>query len=532
MKKLLLSISGQILTQILCVTLICFSLSVYFIFTQTMQTFEAAHESEKQNLQKVLASALSLPLWNLDYENAQKIVESLQENSEVITAQLIDLDEQEKIEKEIFSFKRDDESLADGHPEDSHLETILIKHPKAKQPVGKLVLGYGHKKVENIAHQLLRDLSIQGIITIILLMVLTAILISRIIKRISVLRLQMSQIADNKLDITIRSTERRDEVGDIARAVNVLKSNGQKRVALEEQAQKQQLEAATLRSQTFIDIANKLDESISDIIQKLTDMTGAMSDTSSDVSQSSQNLIGDVTDLFDLFESSKRSLSEVIQTVTLMNQAISHISEQSKQSETTCQDMSDSSEKTVTVIHGLFQAVEQIGDVAQLINDIAEQTNLLALNATIEAARAGDAGRGFSVVASEVKNLAGQTASATETISKRIGEVKRTTQSAVDSFDEIRSKVSDISQNVSLISNSVNDQATAAGQLSSAIHQVEDEIDQGLTQFKKVNGVFETVNSKTVNLRESCEDISNKTNQLNDTISATVTEIKSQGDRA
>lgn len=527
----MLSISGQILTQILCVTLICFSLSVYFIFTQTMHTFETVHKNEQQSLQNVLASALSLPLWNLDYENAQKIVESLQENDEIITAQLIDLDEQEKIEKEIFSFKRDNVSLKDEHSEENHLKIIVIEHPKAKQPVGKLVLGYGHQTMKNIGHQLLRDFGLQALITISLLMILTGILILRIIKRISVLRQQISEISEDKLDITIISTDRQDEVGDIARAVDILKLNGQKRVKLEEQSQKQQLEAAMQRSQTFIDIANKLDKSISNITQKLTDMTSEMSDTSSDVSKNSQDLIRDVTDLFDLFESSKGSLSEVIQTVTLMNQAISHISEQSKLSETTCQDMSKTSEKTVTVIHGLFKAVEQIGDVAQLINDIAEQTNLLALNATIEAARAGDAGRGFSVVASEVKNLASQTASATETISKRIDEVKRTTQSAVDSFDEIRAKVSDISQNVSVISNSVNDQATAADQLSSAIHQVEDEVDQGLTQFKKVNSVFETVNTKTINLQKTCEDISNKADQLNDTIATTVIEIKSQGEQ-
>ena len=69
----------------------------------------------------------------------------------------------------------------------------------------------------------------------------------------------------------------------------------------------------------------------------------------------------------------------------------------------------DETHRTSELIHGLSSAAEKIGTIIQLIQAIASQTNLLALNATIEAARAGDAGKGFAIVASEVKNLASQT---------------------------------------------------------------------------------------------------------------------------
>src|SRR3546814_1789206 len=75
-------------------------------------------------------------------------------------------------------------------------------------------------------------------------------------------------------------------------------------------------------------------------------------------------------------------------------------------------------------------AAQRIGEVVNLISDIAEQTNLLALNATIEAARAGEAGKGFAVVASEVKNLATQTAKATGEIGQQIGDMKQATGEA------------------------------------------------------------------------------------------------------
>ena len=84
----------------------------------------------------------------------------------------------------------------------------------------------------------------------------------------------------------------------------------------------------------------------------------------------------------------------------------------------------------------LSRAAQQIGEVVKLITAIAEQTNLLALNATIEAARAGEAGRGFAVVASEVKSLASQTAKATDEISCHISGIQSATQDSVNAIKE------------------------------------------------------------------------------------------------
>ena len=94
-------------------------------------------------------------------------------------------------------------------------------------------------------------------------------------------------------------------------------------------------------------------------------------------------------------------------------------------------------EKTNARINELSQAAGRIGDVVKLITSVAEQTNLLALNATIEAARAGEAGRGFAVVASEVKALAAQTANATEEIGTQIASMQGATQESVTAIKEI-----------------------------------------------------------------------------------------------
>src|SRR3546814_15338718 len=88
-------------------------------------------------------------------------------------------------------------------------------------------------------------------------------------------------------------------------------------------------------------------------------------------------------------------------------------------------------------IQALAATAQQIGDVITLIQDIAEQTNLLALNATIEAARAGEAGKGFAVVASEVKSLASQTARAAEEIRSQIEEIQSASREAVETIKAI-----------------------------------------------------------------------------------------------
>ena len=103
-------------------------------------------------------------------------------------------------------------------------------------------------------------------------------------------------------------------------------------------------------------------------------------------------------------------------------------------------------EWTNTMVKELNEAAGRIGDVVRLITDIAEQTNLLALNATIEAARAGEAGRGFAVVASEVKALAGQTAKATEDVGAQIAGMQHATMRSIEAIGAIERTIRQIGE--------------------------------------------------------------------------------------
>ena len=121
-------------------------------------------------------------------------------------------------------------------------------------------------------------------------------------------------------------------------------------------------------------------------------------------------------------------------------------------------------------IADLSKAGTQIGEVVKLITSIAEQTNLLALNATIEAARAGEAGRGFAVVAQEVKNLAGQTAKATEEISRHIANMQIATKESVGAIRAIGLTIERISDISTSISGAIDQQSAATNNIVQSVH--------------------------------------------------------------
>ncbi len=153
-----------------------------------------------------------------------------------------------------------------------------------------------------------------------------------------------------------------------------------------------------------------------------------------------------------------------------MNASIREIAISTSEAASVAGQAVDASAAAEQIMVRLGSSSAEIGDVIKVITSIAEQTNLLALNATIEAARAGEAGKGFAVVAGEVKDLAQETAKATEEIGQRVRAIQTDTSSAVDSISEIARVIGRINEYQTTIASAVEEQSAVTTSMATDLN--------------------------------------------------------------
>ena len=186
----------------------------------------------------------------------------------------------------------------------------------------------------------------------------------------------------------------------------------------------------------------------------------------------------------------------------------------------------------------LGQAAQEIGHVTETITNISAQTNLLALNATIEAARAGSAGKGFAVVANEIKELARQTAEATEDIKARIAGVQGSTGMAITDIDQITAVIKEVGGIVSGIAAAIEEQATVTkdvagniAQASAGVRDANEHIAQTAEVSKTIARDIAGVNAAVADIRHGGEQVqvsAAELSQLAEQLKAQVAQFRMQ----
>ena len=167
-----------------------------------------------------------------------------------------------------------------------------------------------------------------------------------------------------------------------------------------------------------------------------------------------------------------RNVQTVATGTEEMSATIREIAKSAAEAAKVASTASSSAHRTNELIARLGESSKEIGNVVKVITSIADQTNLLALNATIEAARAGDAGKGFAVVANEVKELAKETARATEDISRKIEGIQTDTRAAVEAIAQITMVISRIDDIQTTIASSVEEQAATTNEIGRTLHEL------------------------------------------------------------
>jgi len=326
---------------------------------------------------------------------------------------------------------------------------------------------------------------------------------------------RMRELAEGNFDVVLPGLGRKDEIGAVAGSVEAFKIKAQEKARQEAEAKAEQDRlAAEQRRADMHRLAGEFEAAVGEIVETVSSASTELEAAASTLTQTADGTQRLATTVASASEEASASVQSVASATEELATSVGEIGRQIENSTQIARDAVRQAEQTDQRIHTLSQAATKIGDVVNLITTIAEQTNLLALNATIEAARAGEAGRGFAVVASEVKALAAQTAKATSEISEQIAAIQTATGDSVAAIKEIGTTIGNISQITATIAAAVEEQGAATKEIARNVNQAAEGTGQVASNITEVNRGASETGSASAQVLSSAQSLSADSNRL------------------
>ena len=325
----------------------------------------------------------------------------------------------------------------------------------------------------------------------------------------------LGQMAGGNLNIEIPGASRGDEIGDLAKTVTVIRENAEQKARDEAEAKvRQDRIAAEQRKADMIRLANDFEGAVGEIVETVSSASTELEASASTLTSTAERSQELTTMVAAASEEASTNVQSVASATEELSSSVNEISRQVQESARMASEAVGQARTTNDRVSALSKAAARIGDVVELINTIAEQTNLLALNATIEAARAGEAGRGFAVVASEVKALAEQTSKATGEIGQQITGIQAATQDSVNAIKEISGTIERLSEISSTIAAAVEEQGAATQEISRNVQQASQGTQQVSSNITDVQRGATETGSASAQVLTAAQSLSGDSNRL------------------
>jgi methyl-accepting chemotaxis protein len=344
------------------------------------------------------------------------------------------------------------------------------------------------------------------LIGISLLAVASAILVSRLVARsitvplaTTVSHIESVAGGDVTRDVTAEYLARQDEVGMLSRAVQAM--------------------SASLR-----ELLGQIGDGIHALSSSSTELSassGQMTDGSRNASEkahsvaaAAEEMSANSVSVTTSMEQTTAHLGGISSSMEQMTATIGEIAGNSEKARRVTEEARQQATRITEQINQLGQAAQAIGKVTETITEISSQTNLLALNATIEAARAGAAGKGFAVVANEIKELAQQTAAATEDIKGRIASVQSSTSSGIAEIEKISKVINDVSDIVSTIATAIEEQAAVTKDISRNIGEASQGVGEANIRVAEASQVSQAIAKDIAGVDGAARDMAEGSEQV------------------
>ena len=300
--------------------------------------------------------------------------------------------------------------------------------------------------------------------------------------------------------------KQKDEIGVLAKALNHMVVNLRK--IFEELA-------------SGVDTLSSSSTELSTISQQMALGAKQTSAKSNDVTAAAEQMSASMASVASASEQTSTNVSMVSTAAEEISATISEIAQNSEKARLITGKAVLEAKNALTTIDKLGKSALEIGKVTSTITEISEQTNLLALNATIEAARAGEAGRGFAVVANEIKELAKQTAEATEEIKNRIEGIQNSTKGTVEQIEQISKIINDVNGIVATIATAVEEQSVTTKEIannvvqaSQGIQEVNENVNQSSTAANEIAKDISEVNRASIEMSENSSQVNLSAEEL------------------